>query len=273
VLSLVATAVNNVSVALTWALPSNTPTDYIVEYKVTASGTWLIFTDGVSAALSTTVTGLSASTAYDFRVSATNAAGTGPVSSTASATTTSGTVTVPTFIVAPSIDGGYATVGVPVTYTPGVVTGGGTITRVVLWLWDDQPISGAPTTAGSTYTPTAGQVGLELLRVKETATNSAGSWSRNSEVVDVYVVGPANVPITIQKPTDATNLATYRVYRSTINGGPYTDFRGSVTYSGAEEQVFTDNSVTAGLYYYVVCGVDASGNEGDFGPQLRKGVA
>jgi len=75
---------------LTWTAPANggsAITDYLVEYKASASGTWLTFSDGTSATASATVTGLTASTAYDYRVSAINAIGTGTVSATVSGST------------------------------------------------------------------------------------------------------------------------------------------------------------------------------------------
>lgn len=62
-------------IEIAWSAPFDnyTPiTDYIVEYKESSSGTWLLFNDGVSAGLTATVTGLTASTSYDFRVSSTN---------------------------------------------------------------------------------------------------------------------------------------------------------------------------------------------------------
>lgn len=60
---------------LTWSAPvigGGSITDYLVEYKASSSGTWLTFTDGVTTATGTTVTGLAAGTAYDYRVSAFN---------------------------------------------------------------------------------------------------------------------------------------------------------------------------------------------------------
>jgi len=77
---------------LTWTAPSNggsAITDYLVEYKATSSGTWLTFSDGTSTTASATVTGLTASTSYDYRVSAINAIGTGTASATGTGSTTS----------------------------------------------------------------------------------------------------------------------------------------------------------------------------------------
>ena len=79
------------SVPLTWVAPASNGgaaiTDYVVQYKASSSGTWLTFADGTSTTASATVTGLTASTAYDFRVAAVNSVGTGSYSSTVSATT------------------------------------------------------------------------------------------------------------------------------------------------------------------------------------------
>jgi len=81
---------------LTWTAPSNggsAITDYLVEYKAASSGTWLTFSDGTSTATSATVTGLTASTSYNYRVSAINAIGTGTASATATGSTTSASAT------------------------------------------------------------------------------------------------------------------------------------------------------------------------------------
>lgn len=74
---------------LTWAAPATgtAPFTYKVEYKRQADSTWTVANASVSGT-SYTVTGLTASTPYDYRVSASNGAGTGAVSTTASKSTT-----------------------------------------------------------------------------------------------------------------------------------------------------------------------------------------
>ncbi|MES2985601.1 MAG: fibronectin type III domain-containing protein [Patescibacteria group bacterium] len=71
---------------LTWTAATGDLTDYLVEYKLSSDGGWTTFTDGVSIATTTMVTGLVNNFAYDFRVTASNQSTPGPVSSTVSTT-------------------------------------------------------------------------------------------------------------------------------------------------------------------------------------------
>ena len=103
--SLSATTTGQNSVSLSWGSVSAsgvaTGADgYDVQYKTSSSSTWISFTTTTSTSAS--VTGLSAGTAYDFRVAAYDSTirnvvsgSTGPWSSTASATTESDTPPVP----------------------------------------------------------------------------------------------------------------------------------------------------------------------------------
>ncbi len=79
---------------LTWSAPASNGgasiTDYVVQSSPAGAGTWTTFADGTSTSTSATVTGLSASTAYDYRVAAVNSVGQGAYSSTASGSTAAG---------------------------------------------------------------------------------------------------------------------------------------------------------------------------------------
>ena len=83
-------------VGLTWTAPGSFGgsiiTDYVIEFKLSASSTWSLFADGTSPLTSATVIGLVNASAYDFRVSAVNDVGQGSPSVQASAMP----VTVPT---------------------------------------------------------------------------------------------------------------------------------------------------------------------------------
>jgi len=82
------------SVYLTWAAPANDGgsaiTDYAVQYSSDSGSTWATFADGTSTALNATVTGLTNSTSYQFRVAGVNSFGTGSYSSTTTVTPTAG---------------------------------------------------------------------------------------------------------------------------------------------------------------------------------------
>lgn len=81
------------SVELSWTAPvangGASITDYVVQYKTSVASVWTTFNDGTSTTTSTTVTGLSGGTAYNFRVSAVNSNGTGNTT-TVNSTTTDG---------------------------------------------------------------------------------------------------------------------------------------------------------------------------------------
>ncbi len=75
---------------LTWVDPRDIGvqnlTDYIVEYKTNAAGSYSVFADGTSNNRYATITGLTNGTLYNFRVSAVNASGAGNASAITSAT-------------------------------------------------------------------------------------------------------------------------------------------------------------------------------------------
>lgn len=86
---LAVTVIANSQITLGWTAPADggaAISDYVVEYKLSSSGTWLTFSDGTSTDTSVIVTGLTNSSSYDFRVSAVNSAGTGPSSNEVSGT-------------------------------------------------------------------------------------------------------------------------------------------------------------------------------------------
>jgi lysophospholipase L1-like esterase len=69
---------------LSWQEPSSIGmsaiTDYIIEYKLSSSITWLTYNDGISTIKNATINGLTNGISYDFRVSAVNDQGIGTAS-------------------------------------------------------------------------------------------------------------------------------------------------------------------------------------------------
>jgi len=89
--SLTAVVIDDTSIDLDWSAPDDdggeTVTDYVVQYKLSTASTWTTFSDAVSPTAGATVTGLTASTSYDFRVAAVNGVGQGAYTDAVSETT------------------------------------------------------------------------------------------------------------------------------------------------------------------------------------------
>lgn len=172
-------------IGLVWTAPASTGgsaiTDYLVEYKLSSEPTtWSTFADGTSTSTSTTVTGLTNSLSYDFRVSAINAIGTGTASGTTSATPTAPTVPgAPTGLSASN--GNAQSV---LTWTAPVITGGAAITDYTV----EYKLSTEPTTWSTFADGTSASTGATVtgltngltynFRVK--AVNSVGTGSASS---------------------------------------------------------------------------------------------
>jgi len=118
-----ASAPTDTSLTLAWSPPSvgTIPISYAIQYRVTGTTTWITYASGILLT-STSVTGLSASTNYDFEVSASNALGASPQSAVVSQSTIANgaAVTAVTWNVAPtgSYTHGSGSIGVNAHITP-----------------------------------------------------------------------------------------------------------------------------------------------------------
>jgi hypothetical protein len=116
------------SVPLSWAEPAatngGTITDYQVQFRLLGSSTWSTFSDGVSTLTETTVTGLTRSKTYQFRVVALTNHGAGAYSATVSRATLSGVTSAPQSLAA----GEAGSSSLSLTWEPPSLTNGGVIT-------------------------------------------------------------------------------------------------------------------------------------------------
>ena len=145
------------NVSLTWTAPASDGgaaiSDYLVEYS-TDGHSWTTFADGTSALTSATVTGLTNSTSYRFRVTARNSVADGVVSSaSASVTPTTTTTTTTTTTVAPTTTTSTTTTVAPTTTSTTSTTVAPTTTTTVAPTTTSTTTTVAPTTT-TTVAPT-----------------------------------------------------------------------------------------------------------------------
>jgi len=212
---------------LRWSAPSHNGgsaiTDYVIEYSFDSGDSWTTFADGVSAALTATVTGLTNGTTYLFRVSAKNYVGTGAVSTTATA--------VPWQVNAPSAprDLSITTVmatSIALEWRIPATDGGGFITGYVV----EQSSNGGSSWSTSVVTGTGGRAGgiwyttvyslvsgrEYLFRVR--ATNSAGN-SEPSVATSPQAPGIPGAPEDVRATEAGARRITLRWEKPTSDGG------------------------------------------------------
>ncbi|MFM8956994.1 MAG: fibronectin type III domain-containing protein, partial [Actinomycetota bacterium] len=233
-------------VTLTWTTPSQTGgsaiTDYIIEFSNDSGSSWTVFADGTSTATSAIVTGLTNGITHTFRVSATNAVGSGAVSS--SATAVPWQVNVPSAPRDLTITAVMAT-SISLEWRIPTIDGGGFITGYVV----EQTGDGGTTWFTSLVTSTGGRAGgiwfttvYDLVsgrdyRFRVRATNSAGNSEPStataarapgvpSEPEDVRAVsaGPRRISLRWERPTSdgGVSLRGYTIDYSTDNGSSWT---------------------------------------------------
>ena len=208
--TLLATAYGNTQMDLTWLPPAvdggATITDYLVEYKPASAVTWGIYPDGVSATPATTVTGLANGTAYDFRVTAINNAG----SSLATVTATGTPKTVPA---APAgVSAVFGNTSVDLTMLAPANDGGAPITGYTVQYKE---------ATGGTWTTYTGRVGLARVQNgaltpggQDIATPATVTGLANGTVYDFRVAAANTVgagpysPITTETPTTVPDAPT-----------------------------------------------------------------
>ena len=255
------------SSTITWSAPSDNGgsaiTDYIVEYRIATSGTWTTFSDGVSTATSASVTGLTAGSSYEFRVTAKNLIGNSLASFTSPV--------VGTLPAAPSISGVTAgNAQVTVTWNAPTHLGSGTLSgdEYIVTAYDSQgnkagtcePTSGQRTCVvtglsnGSTYTFKVEAITTVGSSDQSSASAAATPSTTPSAPADVVAVTSGNnMTVTFTAPADNGGAAiTSYVITSTPSGATCT--------VGANATTYTCTGLTAGANYtYTVKAVNVRG--------------
>jgi hypothetical protein len=198
---------------------------------------------GATSSSYTTPATTTAQSGTKFDVVVTNSAG--------SATSTSATLTVNAAAVAPTITTQPAsqtvTAGQTATFS---VVATGTAPLSYQWQQNGVNIAGATSSSYTTPATTTAQSGTTFDVV---VSNSAGSVTSTSATL---TVNAASYSVTLTWVASTSSVTGYNVYRSTVNGGPYT----LLNPSPLTALTYTDSTVQDGVtYYYVATAVDSSG--------------
>ncbi len=210
------------TVSLTWSAPSSTGnsaiTDYVVQY--TSDGAeWVTVSDGVSASLSATVSGLTNATAYRFRITARNAIGDGApslmsdsltptVPTTTTTTTTTVAPTTTTTTVAPTTTTTTTTVA-PTTTTTTTTVAPTTTTTI------------APTTTSTTTTapepaPVSVTPATTIAPTNSTTSPTTNSPTTTVAPISTTTIAPTTTTVAPTTTTVVSPALTARTMRSLV---------------------------------------------------------
>jgi uncharacterized repeat protein (TIGR02543 family) len=256
------------STTINWTAPTSdggSPiTDYVIEFRVTGSATWTTFTDGTSTATSATVTGLTAGSAYEFRVSAKNLIGDSLPSFTSPVVEA-----LPMTPVITSVTG--ASEKVTVTWNASSHLGSGTLTDYEVTAYDAEgnaagscnPASGQLTCAvtglvnGSSYTFKVAAITTVGSSAQSSASNvvvPAGVPSAPANVVAVTSGSNMTVTFTAPESTGGSAITSYIVTPSPATVG------ASCSATPATSTTYTCTGLAAGTNYsYSVKAVNSTG--------------
>jgi fibronectin type 3 domain-containing protein len=256
--NLSATAASTTQINLAWTDNSNNESNFVLQRSLTNAFTAVTSFTLPANQIVYSDTGLTAGTAYFYRVKATNAVGSSTYSNPpASATTNPAPLTITPATL------GNAVIGVAYSAVLTVTGGSGPFS------WT---ISAGALPAGLGINATSGLIsgtpsstGTFSFAVK--VTNAAQSGSVNYSITVAAGAVPAvpggvkvtagNAQVTLSW-TASAGATSYIVRRATVSGGPYTQV-GSPTAAS-----FPDTGLTNGTtFYYVVAAVNANGASGN----------
>ena len=186
----------NGSAQVSWTAPSDNGGSGLTKYTVTpyigSNAQTPITVTGNPPATSTTVTGLTNGTTYTFKVSATNATGTGPDSSASSAVTPNGPPTAPTGVTATAGNG-----SAQVSWTAPSDNGGSGLTKYTVTPYIGSNAQTPITVTGNppaTSTTVTGLTNGTTYTFKVSATNATATGTDSSASNAVTPNGPPTAP-------------------------------------------------------------------------------
>jgi len=235
---------------ISFTAPANNGGSAITSYTVTSTPGGLTAT---GAASPLTVNGLTNGTAYTFTLTATNAVGTGPVSTASAAVTPTGVPNAPTAVAAvagnaqaqvsftaPAANGSPIT-SYTVTSNPGGLTATGTAS----------PLTVNGLTNGTAYTFTV------------TATNAVGTGPASTASASVTPIGVPNAPTAVAAVAGNTQ-AQVSFIAPAANGSPITSYTvtstpGGLTATGVASPLTVNGLTNGTAYTFTVTATNAVG--------------
>lgn len=230
----------NTQVSLTWYVPASTGgsaiTDYVVQFSISASSGFTTFSDGTSTATTATVTGLTNSTVYYFKVAAVNSVGTSAYSAVSSGVTPD-VASAPTGLTVSS-----GPTGMNVSWTAPTSTGGSAITDYVIQYTTSAGysyVTFSDGTSTATYTTITGLIAGSTYYIRVAAVTSLATGTYSSESSGVLSKTCANGGVC--------------VLGNTGPGG------GKVFYVSSYAFVSTGSDCGSSCYYLEAAASDVSG--------------
>ena len=242
------------SAAVSWTAPASDGGSPITGYTVTATpGGSKTTTTGATAV---TVTGLTNGTAYTFKVTATNAIGTGPSSAASASVTPLGPPGAPTGVTATAGNSNAS-----VSWTPPIATGGAPITGYTILVSPD----GTQATVGNvTSAVVAGLTNGTAYTFTVEATNRLGTGIASAPSASVTPAGPPSAPTSVAALA-GSGQATVSWTAADAAGSPITGYTVTATPGGATVTTGgTPDAVITGLtdgteYTFTVTATNALG--------------
>jgi adhesin/invasin len=231
-----------------WTAPASNGgsaiTDYVIEYKTSASATWTTFAHAVSTATSATVPGLAPSTTYNVRISAKNSAGVGSPSAIATATTVG-----PSSRLACVQPGNSNSSANSIAIVPCSGTAVGNIILIPV------TIANGTTDTPVAITQSAGTSGFTALGTELNGSNQTTIYYKIATAGDVGRV----TPYAFQWTGNVKNAISLVTYKTTDGSAPiYASTNGTGVTATSPAVTVSDVSSYTLVYFYTMAGVALS---------------